>query len=122
MVNLPSPCSIDKQLNARQVSVTVIHTCTIALTVWRLWYKTVLRRWWWEDLWAAVALVAVVISEASVWILSEPPSSMSSQATTLTAIHRLFRFKTKEWPHRSVLAGHDYLHHRSLVRCPLSYT
>ncbi|OAX41688.1 hypothetical protein K503DRAFT_462117 [Rhizopogon vinicolor AM-OR11-026] len=56
-----------------RVSVTVIHTCTIALTSWRLWYKIIQRRWWLEDVWATTALVAVIISEASVWIFSEPP-------------------------------------------------
>lgn len=63
--------------NAYQVLVTVVHTCTIALTSWRLWYKITQRRWWWEDVWAATALVAVVISEASVWVFSEPPLGMS---------------------------------------------
>ncbi|KAJ8592507.1 hypothetical protein M405DRAFT_46543 [Rhizopogon salebrosus TDB-379] len=56
-----------------RILVTVVHTCTIALTSWRLWYKIIQRRWWWEDVWAATALVAVVISEASVWVFSEPP-------------------------------------------------
>ncbi|KAG1877689.1 hypothetical protein DFJ58DRAFT_712386 [Suillus subalutaceus] len=63
----------DKQLNEYQVSVTIVHTCTIVLTSWRLWYKIVQQCWWWEDVWAAIALAAIITSEVSVWIFSETP-------------------------------------------------
>lgn len=56
-----------------RVSVTIVHTCTIVLTSWRLWYKITQQRWWWEDVWAATALAAVIISGVSVWIFSGTP-------------------------------------------------
>ncbi|KAG1756348.1 uncharacterized protein EDB91DRAFT_1092114 [Suillus paluster] len=54
-------------------SITIVHTCTIVMTSWRLWYKIVQRCWWWEDVWAATALAAIITSVVSVWIYSEPP-------------------------------------------------
>ncbi|KAG2041895.1 hypothetical protein BDR03DRAFT_1089090 [Suillus americanus] len=56
-----------------QVSVTIVHTCTIVLTSWRLWYKIIQQCWWWEDVWAAIALAATITSEVSVWIFSGTP-------------------------------------------------
>jgi hypothetical protein len=56
-----------------QASVTVVHTCTVVLTSWRLWYKIIQKCWWWEDVWAAIALAAIIISEVSVWIFSGTP-------------------------------------------------
>ncbi|KAG1778476.1 hypothetical protein EV702DRAFT_154588 [Suillus placidus] len=56
-----------------RVSVTIVHTCTIVLTSWRLWYKIIQQRWWWEDVWAATALAAVITSGVSVWIFSGTP-------------------------------------------------
>ncbi|KAG2362505.1 hypothetical protein BDR07DRAFT_1406763 [Suillus spraguei] len=56
-----------------QVSITIVHTCTIVLTSWRLWYKIIQQCWWWEDVWAAIALVATIICEVSIWIFSGTP-------------------------------------------------
>lgn len=56
-----------------RTSVTILHTCTIVLTSWRLWYKTIQQRWWWEDVWAAIALAAIITSGVSVWIFSGTP-------------------------------------------------
>ncbi|KAG2752638.1 hypothetical protein P692DRAFT_20855327 [Suillus brevipes Sb2] len=60
-----------------RVSVTIIHSCTIVLTSWRLWYKIFHQCWWWEDMWAAIALAAITTSGVSVWIFSSTP--MDSQ-------------------------------------------
>ncbi|KAG2157508.1 hypothetical protein DEU56DRAFT_897090 [Suillus clintonianus] len=56
-----------------RVSVTMVHMCTIVVTSWRLWYKIIQRRWWWEDVWAATALAAIIASVVSVWIFSGTP-------------------------------------------------
>ncbi|KAG0697013.1 hypothetical protein DFH29DRAFT_878992 [Suillus ampliporus] len=52
-----------------------LHPSIVGLraTSWRLWYKMIQRCWWWEDLWAAIALAAIITSVVSVWIFSEPP-------------------------------------------------
>jgi hypothetical protein len=110
----------DKQLNAYQVSVTIIHTCTIVLTSWRLWYKIFHQCWWWEDMWAAIALAAVTTSGVSVWIFSSTPMGMSPQTCDAPRTFvNLFRLAAMGWSHYSVLASDDQLHHRSLVSCSL---
>lgn len=38
----------------------------------RLWVRVRLRRVWWEDAWAALALCLAVISAVSTWMLNLP--------------------------------------------------
>lgn len=55
-----------------QLSVvgSVSHSTAIICTVFRLVYRGWMRHLWWEDAWAALALVADVVCLACIWINS----------------------------------------------------
>ncbi|KAH7922114.1 hypothetical protein BV22DRAFT_1017927 [Leucogyrophana mollusca] len=51
-----------------QVVTSVLQCIAILLTIFRLWYRVSIRRFWWEDAWAAVAMICAIISLASYWV------------------------------------------------------
>ncbi|KAH7911403.1 hypothetical protein BJ138DRAFT_1006685 [Hygrophoropsis aurantiaca] len=60
-------------LTTLRAVVTSIHVLTISMTTWRLWYRFTKRRCWWEDAWAAVALLADIVSLITIWFTTDPP-------------------------------------------------
>ncbi|KAG2358273.1 hypothetical protein BDR07DRAFT_1612023 [Suillus spraguei] len=53
-----------------QLSVvgSVFHSIAIICTIFRLVYRGWMRQLWWEDAWAALALIADVVCLACIWI------------------------------------------------------
>ncbi|OAX40613.1 hypothetical protein K503DRAFT_864469 [Rhizopogon vinicolor AM-OR11-026] len=47
---------------------SVSHSIAILCTVFRLVYRLCMRHFWWEDVWAALALIADVVCLACIWI------------------------------------------------------
>ncbi|KAG2147244.1 hypothetical protein BD769DRAFT_1730505, partial [Suillus cothurnatus] len=80
--------------------VTVVHTCTVVLTSWRLWYKIIQKCWWWEDVWAAIALAAIIISEVSVWIFSGTPMGMPWDGPIIASWLLMINFTIGLWSSR----------------------
>ena len=65
------PKAIESHVLAYQVIAvftSTITTISLALTVYRLIYRYAMRRFWWEDACAAVALIGGVICVVTSWI------------------------------------------------------
>ncbi|KAH7930234.1 hypothetical protein BV22DRAFT_83413 [Leucogyrophana mollusca] len=53
-----------------KIVTTVLQGLAILLTLFRLWYRFSIRRFWWEDTWAAVALLCGIALLVSHWVQS----------------------------------------------------
>ncbi|KIK91736.1 hypothetical protein PAXRUDRAFT_830571 [Paxillus rubicundulus Ve08.2h10] len=62
------------QVWAREVKISgsVVHGLAIFITSFRLLYRWYMSRFWWEDAWAALALVFDIACLVSVWMESPP--------------------------------------------------
>ncbi|KAF8552135.1 hypothetical protein OG21DRAFT_1523977 [Imleria badia] len=75
---LPSPGTVSALLiihqpNAlAQVLATVFHALALILTSFRLWFRYHIRRLWWDDFWAALALLCDAVCMVTVWTLTAP--------------------------------------------------
>ncbi|KAH7924623.1 hypothetical protein BV22DRAFT_1012917 [Leucogyrophana mollusca] len=63
---MPPPCS--RNLSTRTVLTTVLQCFAIILTLFRVWYRVSIRRFWWDDSWAAMASLCGTICLVSDWM------------------------------------------------------
>jgi hypothetical protein len=61
-----------KYLISAPVWITIFHATAIFSTLFRLCYRLSMHRWWYEDWFAAIGLVADINSFISVWIYTYP--------------------------------------------------
>ncbi|KAG2150572.1 hypothetical protein DEU56DRAFT_35874 [Suillus clintonianus] len=66
------------------IAGSVSHTIAILCTIARLIYRTWTRHFWWEDAWAAVALITDALCLASIWLDARITSWILS--VTLTSV------------------------------------
>ncbi|KAF9226175.1 hypothetical protein BS17DRAFT_867892 [Gyrodon lividus] len=52
--------------------VTVFHALAVILTSFRLWFRYHIRRLWWDDFWAALALICDAVCMVVGWLLTAP--------------------------------------------------
>ncbi|KAH7906981.1 hypothetical protein BJ138DRAFT_1161271 [Hygrophoropsis aurantiaca] len=50
------------------LATSILQCIAIFLMVFRLWYRFSIRRFWWEDAWAAVALFCGIAALISFWV------------------------------------------------------
>ncbi|KAN0077986.1 hypothetical protein V8E55_010043 [Tylopilus felleus] len=83
------------------VFATVFHSIAVVLTSLRLWVRVRLRRVWWEDAWAALALCLAVISAVSTWMLNLPertyPQYMSHESHIVMVWLTLLSYTCLTW-------------------------
>lgn len=62
------------QSNVRfiEVLVTVFHALALILTSFRLWFRYHIRRLWWDDFWAALALLGDAVCMVTMWTVTAP--------------------------------------------------
>lgn len=63
--------SLPKFDGVTSVGFSVAEGLAVLLTLFRLGFRLKIQRFWWEDVWAAVASVCTVVSITSVLIVSE---------------------------------------------------
>ncbi|KIJ15183.1 hypothetical protein PAXINDRAFT_169330 [Paxillus involutus ATCC 200175] len=54
------------------IMVTVFHALAVILTSFRLWFRYHIRRLWWDDFWAALALICDFVCMVVGWLLTAP--------------------------------------------------
>ncbi|KAG0697466.1 hypothetical protein DFH29DRAFT_946322 [Suillus ampliporus] len=59
-----------------KAATTVVQGMALGLTVFRVWFRLHIRRFWWEDAWAAAAGLCGVVNLISSWV------HLRSQGTT----------------------------------------
>ncbi|KIK80023.1 hypothetical protein PAXRUDRAFT_833778 [Paxillus rubicundulus Ve08.2h10] len=64
----PSPQLVSSLL----IMVTVFHALAVILTSFRLWFRYHIRRLWWDDFWAALALICDFVCMVVGWPLTAP--------------------------------------------------
>ncbi|KAG6370901.1 hypothetical protein JVT61DRAFT_10924 [Boletus reticuloceps] len=64
----PSP----ETVSALLILVTVFHALALILTSFRLWFRYYIRRLWWDDFWAAFALICDAVCMVTAWTLTAP--------------------------------------------------
>ncbi|KIJ64223.1 hypothetical protein HYDPIDRAFT_167963 [Hydnomerulius pinastri MD-312] len=72
-----------------KISGSVVHGLAILTTVFRLSYRCYMSRFWWEDAWAAIALIADIACLVSVWTQIAPQTHIMSNwllSVTLTVV------------------------------------
>ncbi|KAH7882265.1 hypothetical protein F5I97DRAFT_334355 [Phlebopus sp. FC_14] len=57
---------------------TVLHALAVILTSFRLWFRYRIRRLWWDDFWAALALSCDIGCAIAMWTLTVPNGSRHS--------------------------------------------
>ncbi|KAF9222194.1 hypothetical protein BS17DRAFT_195221 [Gyrodon lividus] len=86
------------------VFVTILHCIAVLMTFLRLWIRICLRRLWWEDAWAALALCLDVICAVSTWTLTSPegapPLYLSSDVRAPSLWLSLFSYTCLVWTAR----------------------
>ncbi|KAG8215366.1 hypothetical protein J3R82DRAFT_8963 [Butyriboletus roseoflavus] len=55
-----------------QIPSTLAHVVGILTTIFRLLYRWHLSKFWWEDTWAALALICDIACLASIWMETAP--------------------------------------------------
>ncbi|KAG1786062.1 uncharacterized protein HD556DRAFT_1248703 [Suillus plorans] len=63
----------------RKVVGLVSHSIAIICTIFRLMYRSWMRHLWWDDAWAALALIADAVCLACIWVDSAISSDMGPQ-------------------------------------------
>ncbi|EGN95667.1 hypothetical protein SERLA73DRAFT_186822 [Serpula lacrymans var. lacrymans S7.3] len=63
-----------------RIVTSVLQGLAISLTVFRLWYRIRLQRAWWEDGWAAIALLWGTLFLIADWVYLTSPSGNTSLA------------------------------------------
>ncbi|EGO22985.1 hypothetical protein SERLADRAFT_471584, partial [Serpula lacrymans var. lacrymans S7.9] len=66
-----------------EVLVTVIHGIALLATTFRLWLRFKMRRFWWEDAWATLALGLDVICVVATWTLVAADGGKQSHIISL---------------------------------------
>ncbi|KAH7923543.1 hypothetical protein BV22DRAFT_574608 [Leucogyrophana mollusca] len=92
-------------LTTLRVVVTSVHVLALSMTTWRLWYRIAKRRCWWEDAWAALALLADIISLVTIWLITDPPGAapfpnQTSEGRIVAYWHMMTCFTVCLWSSR----------------------
>ncbi|KAF9237772.1 hypothetical protein BU15DRAFT_75765 [Melanogaster broomeanus] len=54
------------------ITATVFHALAVVLTSFRLWFRYHMRRLWWDDFWAALALISDIPCIPLMWLITAP--------------------------------------------------
>ncbi|KAG1755559.1 hypothetical protein EDB19DRAFT_414159 [Suillus lakei] len=68
------------------VTGLVLHSIAILCTVFRFAYRCWTRQFWWEDVWAAFALISDVICLAWIWLQESTSFPTWTRAVALTCV------------------------------------
>ena len=59
------------------VLVTALCAISSAVTIWRLAYRALTRKLWWDDAWAGFAMLASIVFVPTNWIVFDPEDHVS---------------------------------------------
>ncbi|KAH7922123.1 hypothetical protein BV22DRAFT_1095167 [Leucogyrophana mollusca] len=62
---------------ALRIVTSVLEGSAILLTLFRMWYRFSIRRFSWEDAWAAIAMLCAIACLVSYWVQLEAPGRIS---------------------------------------------
>ncbi|KAF9246344.1 hypothetical protein BU15DRAFT_70443 [Melanogaster broomeanus] len=79
------------------VVVSTFHALSIAVTSFRLWYRSWKRQLWWEDAWAGVGMAAAIVNLVSIWFVTAPPGDAGR---IIAYWHLIIAFTTCLWSTR----------------------
>ncbi|KAH9479329.1 hypothetical protein JR316_0007919 [Psilocybe cubensis] len=88
------------------VVLTVVHVIAITLTAFRVYYRAVTQRYWWDDFVATMALVGDCVYLSALWFEYAKPNSVLQEHKVLVARYwlGLMLFLLVEWMTRISLA------------------
>ncbi|KAH7925356.1 hypothetical protein BV22DRAFT_444637 [Leucogyrophana mollusca] len=94
---------------ALKIVTTVLQGLAILFTAFRLWYRVRIRRFWWEDTWALMALLCDLVGLASGWVYFSScasssvlkcvlcPQATRGQALNVSSLVYSFSFTSVVW-------------------------
>ncbi|KAJ8592508.1 hypothetical protein M405DRAFT_46247 [Rhizopogon salebrosus TDB-379] len=89
--------SIDPSLTTLRVWITIFHATAIFSTLFRLCYRLSMHRWWYEDWFAAIGLVADINSFISVWIYTYPRTESNADERAIAYWNVIICFTICIW-------------------------
>ncbi|OAX41687.1 hypothetical protein K503DRAFT_462116 [Rhizopogon vinicolor AM-OR11-026] len=91
---------VEPSLTALRVSITIFHATAIFSTLFRLYYRLSTHRWWYEDSFAAVGLVADINSFVSVWVYTYPWTESNADGRVIAYWNLITCFTICIWSSR----------------------